>query len=439
MRNNVVLGYIAPILNLKNVLEDVYEGIDSSEFALHFSTKEGIDFDRQAYYDGSPIFNEINDSESYRSFNANLEAYQYQSTRLYGQEFKIGIAYKKPFSSEVFIFNILISWYISLAIFLAFGLRQSYSFKRLNLQYQEANDMLVQQKEQMRIQNEELERNIDFINSISKISPVHVYVFDLVKRVNVFENRNIAEYLGYDKSVHISFEELYGKHFHSEDKKSLDYRTKKYETLKDDEGLESAVRFFDSKKELKWFLGKEVVFKRNSDGYPEQMMGVLQDITLLKSIEIELSDSEKRLKNAQVVSKVGHWEIDNRTGRAIVSEEFYHIIGVMSDAERKVLIKEGNVFQDYIHYEDIEFFKKRYLEALETGEKYSIDYRILNYNGEEKYVHSIVNITKMKMVSQQGLGVHYKIFQKEKKMKNYLSNNMVSWNELILSWIGSFM
>ena len=62
-------------------------------------------------------------------------------------------------------------------------------------------------------------------------------------------------------------------------------------------------------------------------GIPRGAVAVLSDITERKRAEAALQESEQRLKNAERIAHVGHWEWDLRTNRISGSDEMFRIFG----------------------------------------------------------------------------------------------------------------
>jgi PAS domain S-box-containing protein len=66
---------------------------------------------------------------------------------------------------------------------------------------------------------------------------------------------------------------------------------------------------------------------RNDQGLPVRIVGATQDITEQVRAEETLRGSEQRLKNAERLAHVGHWEWDVKTNRLLWSEETLRLFG----------------------------------------------------------------------------------------------------------------
>jgi PAS domain S-box-containing protein len=66
---------------------------------------------------------------------------------------------------------------------------------------------------------------------------------------------------------------------------------------------------------------------RNDRGAPVRMVGAVQDITKqVKTFEL-LRESERRLKTAEHLAHLGHWNWDLNSPQVSWSEEMFHIFG----------------------------------------------------------------------------------------------------------------
>lgn len=159
--NNNTLGYFTPIINAKYLLDYFYEGSNSEEFVHKFIVKDSIDLTREAYFDGSPIYNVDKDFEYYKNFDVNEEDYIYSDINVFNLKLKVGSAYKsKPVINNTIGFLAYL-WYFIIFFLVIIIYNQFSKNERLNKNLKIAN-------EEISIQNVELEKNLSKIQTLIK-------------------------------------------------------------------------------------------------------------------------------------------------------------------------------------------------------------------------------------------------------------------------------
>ncbi len=126
---------------------------------------------------------------------------------------------------------------------------------------------------------------------------------------------------------------------------------------------------------LVWFLGLGVLFLLVNRG-----KGLL--LSLAKLFE-EKAKSEARLKDAEHVAQLGHWELDLATGTLSGSDGIFQIFNVAPQE----FAHSCEDFLDLVHPDDREFLKKTYSESVKNKTTYDIVHRILLKDGTVKYVN----------------------------------------------------
>jgi len=98
-----------------------------------------------------------------------------------------------------------------------------------------------------------------------------------------------------------------------------------------------------------------------------------------------LIQSERRLKEAQELAHIGHWELDLKTNALQWSDEIFRILGVKPrafDPSYQTLMT-----MDVIHPDDRGFVLKAHKEALSKKTPSDIEYRLLLKDGNVKYIN----------------------------------------------------
>ncbi len=96
----------------------------------------------------------------------------------------------------------------------------------------------------------------------------------------------------------------------------------------------------------------------------------------------ELLSSQLRLKEAQRLSKMGHWELNLSENTLLWSDEIYRIFG----ANPQEFGATYEAFLNYIHPDDRELVNSAYQNHLKNQATYMIEHRIVLPDGQTKYV-----------------------------------------------------
>ena len=158
---NEILGYVAPVINVKYLLDYFYENNDAETYVHKFIVNDSIDFTREAVYNDTEIFNVAKDAEYYKNFNVKDSDYIYSSMELFGLTLKIGSAYKvKPLVNKRSS-NLAYAWYGIISLLVLLSLYQFLKNRALNNSLQSANDLVLHK-------NKALEGNLLKIQTLIK-------------------------------------------------------------------------------------------------------------------------------------------------------------------------------------------------------------------------------------------------------------------------------
>jgi PAS domain S-box-containing protein len=135
--------------------------------------------------------------------------------------------------------------------------------------------------------------------------------------------------------------------------------------------------------EYRWVLDNALPLYREGEfaGY----IGSCIDVTEQKLIEERLRASEARLMDAQRLAKVGSWERDIEADRIQWSDEILRILGLSSVAPSNF-----PAFLSYVHPNDREKILETDAKARSSTAPVDIEYRIIQPDGEMRFVRSIV-------------------------------------------------
>ncbi|MEP2774209.1 MAG: HAMP domain-containing sensor histidine kinase [Fulvivirga sp.] len=130
-RKGQTLGYIAPLINFKSIIQSIYEDKTSEDYAFRFSTDKG-NFDREVFYDGSKIYNRSQDEEYYQNFEIDSADFLYSNVNFYGQTFIVGTAYKEQFKPDGTLQRVIWGWLATFVLFIVAISWQITRYKKVN-------------------------------------------------------------------------------------------------------------------------------------------------------------------------------------------------------------------------------------------------------------------------------------------------------------------
>ncbi len=133
-----------------------------------------------------------------------------------------------------------------------------------------------------------------------------------------------------------------------------------------------------------WVYDKSKVTDRNSNGKPDKILGVTYDINERKRKEDKLKRISKILKETSMMAKVGGWEADLENHEQQWTDETYKIHEVESNFVPT--IENGVAF---FHPEDKHIIENVVSKAIETGEMYDVELRLITAKSNLKWVRCI--------------------------------------------------
>ena len=157
-RNGETVGYVAPIISFKAILDDIYREDSDNEFVFHFTTGEGFDFDREVAHNNTKIYNVKNDPEYYKNFDIDTSQFLYTTKNFYGFDLTIGTAYKYPLDESNGYGSLLFLWYFTISLLAIIITWQVNRFRKLNAMLYNNNMLLLQNKEEISDKNNELQK-----------------------------------------------------------------------------------------------------------------------------------------------------------------------------------------------------------------------------------------------------------------------------------------
>jgi PAS domain S-box-containing protein len=124
--------------------------------------------------------------------------------------------------------------------------------------------------------------------------------------------------------------------------------------------------------------------KRDVDGKPMQMLGVVQDIDDRKRAQVALAEHESELREAQRLARLGSWSADISNGKLAWSDEIYNIFGRDQKTYQPDLTA---YYRDIVHPDDVENVRREEQAAYLSDRLHKIDHRFTHVDGSARWVH----------------------------------------------------
>ncbi len=134
-----------------------------------------------------------------------------------------------------------------------------------------------------------------------------------------------------------------------------------------------------------YFPGTDQTLFMSSVAFGEYFFSTGMDISDRKRIERSLQLSEKRLKEAQHIAKIGSWDMDIETGTGFWSDELFHLLGY-EPGERAASYA---LFREHLHPEDAGRFEEEISEYAGRVNELDEVFRYITREGEERVAHSV--------------------------------------------------
>ncbi|OPY38625.1 MAG: putative diguanylate cyclase [Methanoregulaceae archaeon PtaU1.Bin059] len=135
--------------------------------------------------------------------------------------------------------------------------------------------------------------------------------------------------------------------------------------------------------EWRWFHDSGGVTRRNPDGTPATVTGMVVDITARKVAEEALHRSEQLLLQTQQMTHVGGWEYDlvSREGRW--TDEVYEIYGIPFDIT-------PDITQSIKFYspDDQKIIESAFNRIIDDGTPYDLELQLISADGKKKWVRT---------------------------------------------------
>jgi PAS domain S-box-containing protein len=146
----------------------------------------------------------------------------------------------------------------------------------------------------------DLKQSQNLFQQIAETSPEIIYILQVPQGNCVYANRQMETILGYSPEEFFSLGvRSFLEKMHPDDRSLWQQSySDRFAGVSDGEVVATDFRVKTAAGYTRWLRSREVVFQRNCQGEPQQILGIAQDITVHKLVEIQLEqlwESESRL------------------------------------------------------------------------------------------------------------------------------------------------
>lgn len=263
----------------------------------------------------------------------------------------------------------------------------------------------------------------NLLDAIANTSPVLIYVFDLERQSNVYNNPGVELLLGYSpEQMYAMGDAVLQTIIHPDDLPVIAATQERLKQASDDDVLEVDLRLRHVDGTWHTFHSYERPFRRKPDGSLKQLIGVSMDITDTLVMSAALKESEERFRLAIDASNLGVFDFDLRTTEVDVSQEWL----AMLDYQPGDFDLDFEKWVTMLHPEDVPHTMQVYQDYI-TGKMpfYEVEFRMRKKGGDYRWILAKGRVVEHNEAGEpiRMLGVHMNIDQR-KESEQVLVNSM---------------
>jgi PAS domain S-box-containing protein len=237
----------------------------------------------------------------------------------------------------------------------------------------------------------ELKQKQDFLDKASESAKIGYWTCepDLVNG-KVTWSKELFSIFEIDEKEFTGCANMFNRFVHPDDQAAIDEASKK--TFEEGALYNVEHRIILKNGKVKW-INDNATMVRDEAGKPKLLVGVTQDITDRKAIEMELKQDQYFLEKASESAKIGYWtsELNNGVSKLTWSKEVFSIFQVSPEE----FDGTNQTFFNRVHPDDREHVQILARHAFEQGTLYEVDHRILLPNGTVRWVNERAQVLQM--------------------------------------------
>ncbi len=281
----------------------------------------------------------------------------------------------------------------------------------------------------IRLLKDRISEQAFFTEMLSNTTPGLNYIFDLHNQSIKYANRNAINFFGQTLE---QMQEMGGaiiaSNVHPEDVQATVDSLQECASAADGAIVSWEFRLRSENGTYPWMRNYCSVYKRNEEGVPSEIVGIILNVDKEKEISDQLITREKQLLEAQSLTNLGSFELEPETGQMTVTPQFEKIYELGGF--------DLNQLIDHVHPDDRERINKNRDAAIREGGMYDNEYRYL-INGKEKILWSRGSVT-MRNGKKVMIGTAMDVTNRHKMVRELLENRTLYQQAQQLSHIGNW-
>ncbi len=167
-------------------------------------------------------------------------------------------------------------------------------------------EQAIRESEARKRAAEELLETRRFVERVADATPHILYLFDVREQRVLYVNQQVTRVLGYGPTAFELGLPFLRERVHPEELPQLPTAIGAwFEGVADDQVVETEIRVKDAAGTWRWLHSRNIVFARDVDGNPRQVLGTAQDVTERKRVDEVVRQHEAALAHVLRVCTVG--------------------------------------------------------------------------------------------------------------------------------------
>ncbi len=220
---------------------------------------------------------------------------------------------------------------------------------------------------------EKIEEEAHFNRNILEASPGIIFIYDIQQDREIYINGRVEEITGFSPGEVNATRNLVKELTHTEDMVVVSNFLHAVIAEKKGKIQNADYRFRNKKAQYQWMRCYAVVYKRDAEGNPLQILGSAYDISNEKETAFALVKREQQLLEAQSIGKIGSFDWDIVNDISISTPE---VLKIFESDHRKTFEE----MREHTHPDDVEKIKYALTEAFTSG-VYACEYRYKTASG----------------------------------------------------------